>query len=117
MLARVGVSPDGRPARQRLAKLLWRIVPAGKARETLLATTFLALGALAGLISGRMTANTDGHREGACIALRMAAALGYLDDRQQRLVMHNLTTALNPDVDLFPGGRRAIAQACEAARG
>jgi hypothetical protein len=112
MLARAGVSP-GRHSTNGFA----RFVATWGARQMFLAVMFLALGALAGLIVGRMTADAAGHREGACVALRMAAALGYLDDKQQRLVMHTLATALNPDVDLFPGGRRAIEQACEATAG
>ncbi len=83
-------------------------------RGFLLATAFLALGLLAGLVAGRLTASTAAHREGACIALQMAAALGYLDDRQQRMLMRSLATAINPDVDLFPGGHRAMRQACDA---
>ena len=66
------------------------------------------------MVAGRVTANAAGHREGACIALDMAAALGYLDARQQRAVIRMLATAVNPDVDLFPGGQRAIVQACDA---
>jgi hypothetical protein len=114
MLARVVVSPGTGPTRQPIDKRSGRLVVAWRTREVFLGATFLALGALAGLIVGHMTANAAGHREGACVALRMAAALGYLDDKQKRLVMHKLATALNPDADLFPGGRRAIEQACEA---
>jgi hypothetical protein len=69
---------------------------------------------LTGLVAGRMAVGAAGHQEGACIALRVAAALGYLDDRQRRMVMHTLATALNPDVDPFPGGHRAMRQACKA---
>jgi hypothetical protein len=80
----------------------------------LLAMTILALGAFAGLAAGRVTANVAGHPEGACIALNMAATLGYLDDRQRRAVMRTLATAVNPDAELFHGGHRGIAQACDA---
>ena len=45
--------------------------------------------------------------------LHMAAAYGYLDERQQRVVMRTLATAINPDVDFFPGGDRAL---CDAGR-
>jgi len=88
-----------------------------RAHGLLLATAFLALGVLAGLAAGRLTANAAAHRDGACNALQMAAALGYLDDRQQRVVMRTLATAVNPDVDLFPGGHRATRQACDAVAG
>ena len=71
----------------------------------------------AGMVAGRVTANAAGHREGACIALNMAAALGYLDARQQRAVIRMLATAVNPDVDLFPGGQRAIVRHATPWRG
>lgn len=54
-------------------------------------------------------------QQGACAALHMAAAHGYLDERQQRVVMHALGTALNPQADLFPGGYRALRVACTEA--
>jgi hypothetical protein len=76
--------------------------------------TIFALGGLAGLAAARVTANAPGHPEGACIALNMAATLGYLDDRQRRAVMRTLATAVNPDAALFPGGHRGIVRACDA---
>ena len=59
-------------------------------------------------------ATRSAHRTGACIALNMAAALGYLDARQQRQVRHALVTAINPDSDLFTGGRPSLREACNA---
>jgi hypothetical protein len=47
----------------------------------------------------------------------MAAACGYLDERQQRVVMRTLATAINPDVDFFPDGYRALRDACRANDG
>jgi hypothetical protein len=47
----------------------------------------------------------------------MAAAHGYLDDRQQRVVMRALATAMNPEAHLFPGGYAAMRQACGAHSG
>lgn len=116
MAARVGAraSVDRRAIRLPVAVRLGRLVARWRPRGVFLAMTFLALGAFGGVVAGRVTANAAGHREGACIALNMAAALGYLDDRQRHAVMRILATAVNPDVDLFPGGRRAIAQACDA---
>jgi hypothetical protein len=62
-------------------------------------------------------ANRAAHRTGACIALNMAAALGYLDADQQRRLRHALSTALNPDVELFSGGRPSLQEACGATAG
>src|SRR5262245_29396557 len=100
MLAQAGLSLDGEAARRLSLMGFARLVARWPARKILLAMTFLALGGLAGLAAGRATASAAGHREGACVAVRMAGALGYLDDKQQRLVMHTLATALNPHVDL-----------------
>jgi len=72
----------------------------------------LALGALAGAIAGMSLSGGVAQHKGACAALHMAAARGYLDERQQRVVMRTLTTAINPDVELFPGGYRAMREAC-----
>ena len=47
-------------------------------------------------------------------ALRMAAALGYLDVEQQRRVRNALVTAINPDADLFAGFRPSAPEACSA---
>ena len=83
----------------------------------MLAATCLALGALGGSIVGATAANRSAHQTGACTALHMAAAHGYLDERQQRVVMRALATAINPDVDLFPGGYRAMREACSVNGG
>ena len=74
----------------------------------------------AGAIAGSLAApSTPVHpaQQGACAALQMAAAHGYLDERQQRVVMRALTTALNPHADLFPGGYGALRQTCTASIG
>jgi hypothetical protein len=81
------------------------------------AATGIALvlsGAVAGLAAGQSMATRSAHRTGACIALNMAAALGYLDAQQQRQVRHALVTAINPDADLFTGGRPSLREACGA---
>jgi hypothetical protein len=71
-------------------------------------------GAVAGLAVGQSMAARAAHQTGACIALNMAAALGYLDAEQQRHVRHALLTAINPDVDLFSGGRPRLQEPCRA---
>src|SRR5262245_13608120 len=74
-------------------------------------------GAVAGLAAGQSMANRSAHRVGACIALNMAAALGYLDAEQQRRVRHALATAINPDADLFAGRNPSMRETCAAADG
>ena len=86
-------------------------------RGIVLAVICLAIGALAGTVAAGSMAARSPHQDGACIALRMAAAYGYLDDRQQRVVMRALATATNPEAHLFPGGYPAMRQACGAVAG
>jgi hypothetical protein len=80
---------------------------------TALALVCLAIGALAGTVGASVPmAVRSPHQEGACMALHMAAAHGYLDERQQRVVMRALATATNPNAHLFPGGYSSMQQAC-----
>jgi hypothetical protein len=84
------------------------------APRALLGIALLLAGGVAGLAAGRSMANRAAHRAGACSALNMAAALGYLDADQQRRLRHALSTALNPDVDLFLAGRAHLQGPCGA---
>jgi hypothetical protein len=86
-------------------------------RVICLALACSGVGALAGSVAASSIAGRSPHQDGACIALRMAATYGYLDERQQRVVMRALATATNPDAHLFPGGYRAMRQACGLASG
>ena len=82
------------------------------APRALIGVVLLLAGGAVGLAAGRSMANHAAHRAGACSALNMAAALGYLDAEQQRRLRHALSTALNPDVDLFSAGRPSLEGAC-----
>ena len=97
------------------AEVVWLVARDGwRPRGFVLAASCIALGALGGLIVGGSMTSRAAHQKGACAALHMAAAYGYLDERQQRVVMRSVATALNPDVDSFPGGYRAMREACDA---
>jgi hypothetical protein len=87
------------------------------APRALMGAALLLAGGVAGLAAGQSMANRASHRAGACNAIDMAAALGSLDAEQQRRLRHALSTALNPDVDLFAGGRPSLQEACGAAAG
>jgi hypothetical protein len=84
------------------------------APRALIGLALLLAGGVAGLAAGQSMANRATHRAGACSALNMAAALGFLDADQQRRVRHALSTALNPDADLFSAGRPHLQEACGA---
>src|SRR5262245_420421 len=84
----------------------------GLAPRPLVGAALVLAGGVAGLAAGQSMANRAAHRTGACIAVNMAAALGYLDAQQQRRLRHALTTAVNPDVDLFSGRRPSLEEAC-----
>jgi hypothetical protein len=101
-----GRNGEGRSGPRHLARKL--------APRALIGVALLLAGGVAGLAAGRNMANRTAHRAGACNALNMAAALGYLDADQQRRVRHALSTALNPDADLFSAGRPRLEEACGA---
>ena len=105
------------PAKHRLAAGPHALEGHAWLRALLLMVPCLAAGAIGGLIVGASMADRTAHRKGACMALHMAAAHGYLDERQQRVVMRALVTAINPDVESFSGGYRAMRDACAAAGG
>lgn len=72
---------------------------------------------LVGAAAGQRMATRAAHQTGACIALQMAGALGYLDAEQRRRVRNALVTAINPDADLFAGLRPSAPEACSAVGG
>jgi uncharacterized membrane protein len=88
-----------------------------RARRLVVGTVLLLVGAAAGLAAGQTMVTRSAHQAGACSALSMAAALGYLDAEQQRQVRHALVTAVNPDVDLFSGRRPRLQETCNAWAG
>jgi hypothetical protein len=92
--------------------LLWRRWTLVLAPRVFVGTALILLGAVAGLAAGQSMAKRAAHQTGACIALNMAAALGYLDAEQQRQVRHALVTAINPHVDLFSGSRPRLRDVC-----
>jgi hypothetical protein len=104
------VDPASRPTWPSLAARVSRPVAA----RVLAGAALLALGAVAGAAAGQRMAARTAHQAGACAALNMAAALGYLDGEQQRRVRNALVTAINPDADLFAGLRPNAPTACAA---
>jgi hypothetical protein len=87
------------------------------APRALVGAALLLAGGVAGLAAGQSMANRAAHRAGACSALNMAAALGYLDADQQRRLRHALSSALNPDVGLFSAGRSSLPERCGTGTG
>ena len=88
-----------------------------RAPRLVVGAALLLVGAAAGLAAGQTMVTRSAHQAGACSALNMAAALGYLDAEQQRQVRHALVTAVNPDVDLFSGSRPRLQETCNARAG
>lgn len=62
--------------------------------------------------AGRSDGLRDGNRQGACITMDMAMALGFLDDPGRRLVTRSLSSGLNPYYDRFEGGHGALLETC-----
>ena len=52
--------------------------------------------------------------EGACIAMDMAMAYGYLDEPKRKILTRPIVGDMNPYLDRFPGGHRALSAACKA---
>jgi hypothetical protein len=70
------------------------------------------IGLVAGGLLVRPFVGAATHMDGACIAMDMAVAHGYLDVTQRKIVTRALTQDINPYVDRFPGGYRALTVAC-----
>jgi 2-methylcitrate dehydratase PrpD len=87
------------------------------APRALAGVALVLAGAVGGMVAGQAIAGRSAHQTGACMALNMAAALGYLDAEQQRQVRHALVTAINPDADLLSGARPSLQETCSAALG
>jgi hypothetical protein len=52
------------------------------------------------------------HSHGACVAMDMAAAYGFLDDVKRKIVTRALAHGNNPYAAHFPGGYRALTKTC-----
>jgi hypothetical protein len=51
-------------------------------------------------------------REGACIAMDMAMAYGFLDEPKRRVVTRAISETANPYAGRFTGGYRKLNDAC-----
>jgi hypothetical protein len=117
-LATVSDLPSGNPQRitARASAASWRLLAVRLSQpvtaRVLAGVALLLLGAAAGAAGSQRIVAQAAHHAGACAALRMAAALGYLDAEQQRRVRNALVTAINPDADLFAGFRPSAAETC-----
>jgi hypothetical protein len=50
--------------------------------------------------------------KGACIAMDMATAYGFLDDTKRKIVTRALTQSNNPYAPRFPASYRALTAGC-----
>jgi hypothetical protein len=76
------------------------------------AAAALLIGMLTGALLARPALENAAHRDGACIALDMAMAHGYLDATTRKVVTRALTRDINPYANRFPGGHRPLTDAC-----
>jgi hypothetical protein len=67
---------------------------------------------LIGAVLVRPALENAAHRDGACIAMDMAMAHGYLDVTTRKIVTRALTQDINPYAGRFPGGYRLLTAAC-----
>jgi hypothetical protein len=78
-----------------------------RAPRLVVGAVLLLVGAAAGLAASQTMVTRSAHQAGACSALNMAAALGYLDAEQQRQVRHAR----------FSGSRPRLQETCNARAG
>ncbi len=95
---------------------------AAPARATVLAgiaASLLVAGALSGALlawNGYRAVNTSDYAMGACTALEMAAAYGYLDETAKRIVVRSLASVQNPNAQHFPDRHRDLVAICRYVR-
>jgi hypothetical protein len=77
-----------------------------------IATMAALAGLLAGIVLVRPASGTATHAEGACIAMDLAMAYGFLDETKRKIVTRGLTLENNPYAGRFPGGYRALTATC-----
>jgi hypothetical protein len=60
----------------------------------------------------RPATTVSAYARGACVAMDMASAYGFLDDAKRKIVTRALTLQNNPYTVQMPGGYRALTTAC-----
>jgi hypothetical protein len=60
----------------------------------------------------RPATTVSAYARGACTAMDMASAYGFLDDAKRKIVTRALTLQNNPYTVQMPGGYRALTTAC-----
>jgi hypothetical protein len=105
-------SPRGGPTRSRPSEA--RVI--GSIRNNSLiwatATAAASIGLVAGLLLARPGGGIATHSQGACIAMDVATAYGFLDETKRRIVTRALTQANNPYAARFPRRYRSLADIC-----
>ena len=70
------------------------------------------VGLVAGITLARPVGGHTSHAEGACIAMDLATAYGFLDETKRKVVTRALSQANNPYAGNFPAGYRALTATC-----
>jgi hypothetical protein len=97
--------------------LLARAAPAtllGAIRWGVVVVGLMAVSAAAGAVMATSTSSPRLYRDGACIAMDIATAYGFLDEPKRKIVTRAIADAANPYAGRFAGGYRALTEACES---
>jgi hypothetical protein len=84
----------------------------GETKRLLLVASGAALLGLAGGVVLRPAPAVSAHAHGACVAMDMASAYGFLDETKRKIVTRALTQQHNSYAPHFSGGYHALTTAC-----
>ena len=72
----------------------------------------MALSAVLASVATSIAVAPKLHREGACIAMDIAMAFGFVDEHKRKVVTRAITDGGNPYAGRFTGGYRKLNEAC-----
>jgi hypothetical protein len=81
-------------------------------RRRLAVATLMVLSALAAHVITLLDVTPRLQREGACIAMDMATAYGFIDEPKRKVVTRAISETGNPHAGRFTGGYRKLNDAC-----
>lgn len=108
-----------RPTSEQHQGWLQQTTPARATVLTGIVVSLFVAGTLAGAHlawSGYQAASRTHHAVGACTALEMAAAYGYLDETAKKVVVRSLASVQNPNAPQFPDRHSDLVAICRYVR-
>ena len=81
-------------------------------RNSVAVASLMVLSALLGSLVTSSAMAPKLNREGACIAMDVAMAYGFVDEHKRKVVTRAITDTSNPYASRFTGGYRKLNEAC-----